>query len=235
MYGGKTFVAIIPARGGSKGIPQKNVSVVGGKPLIQYTIDEAQNSKYLDDFIVSTDDREIAKIAKECGAKVPFLRPKELAGDKIKTIDVLIHAVQSLSVMGKKYDYVVLLQPTQPLRKSMHIDEAIQHIIKKKEQSLVSVNEVNEHPLLMRSINEKGHLESLLKVNSTVRRQDFLKFFKINGAIYINKINENFNQNTSLNDNRLAYVMEKKYDLDIDEPKDLEKFKHLISKELNTG
>ncbi|AIY72935.1 TPA: acylneuraminate cytidylyltransferase family protein BpsG [Bacillus tropicus] len=235
MYGGKTFVAIIPARGGSKGIPQKNVSVVGGKPLIQYTIDEAQNSKYLDDFIVSTDDREIAKIAKGCGAKVPFLRPKELAGDKIKTIDVLIHAVQSLSVMGKKYDYVVLLQPTQPLRKSMHIDEAIQHIIKKKEQSLVSVNEVNEHPLLMRSINEKGHLESLLKVNSTVRRQDFLKFFKINGAIYINKINENFNQNTSLNDNRLAYVMEKKYDLDIDELKDLEKFKHLISKELNTG
>ncbi|WP_044736780.1 cytidylyltransferase domain-containing protein [Geobacillus kaustophilus] len=225
MYKGKTFLAIIPARGGSKGIPRKNITIINGKPLIQYTIDEAKNSKYLDRIIVSTDDKEIAEVAEKCGAEVPFLRPKELATDNAKTIDALIHAVKELEKRGSKYDYVVLLQPTQPLRRSWHIDEAIQKIVETNEESLVSVSEVKEHPILMRTIGEDGKVKNLMGISSTVRRQDFPTFYKVNGAIYINKINENFTKNTSLNDNKLAYLMDKKYDLDIDEPIDLEFFK----------
>jgi CMP-N,N'-diacetyllegionaminic acid synthase len=225
MYKGKKFVAIIPARGGSKGIPRKNITIINGKPLIQYTIDEAKNSKYLDKIIVSTDDKEIAEVAMRCGAEVPFLRPKELGTDNAKTIDALIHAVTELEKRGSKYDYVVLLQPTQPLRKSWHIDEAIQKIVNTNEESLVSVSEVKEHPILMRTIGEDGKVKNLMEISSTVRRQDFPTFYKVNGAIYINKINENFTKNTSLNDNKLAYLMDKKYDLDIDEPVDLEFFK----------
>jgi CMP-N,N'-diacetyllegionaminic acid synthase len=232
MYQGKTFLAVIPARGGSKGIPKKNIVEVCGKPLIQYTIEEALSSKLLDRIIVSTDDVEIAEVSKKCGAEVPFLRPKELADDQAKTIDVLIHAINELKKRGEKYDYLILLQPTQPLRKSWHIDEAIQQIVNNKAESLVSVSEVKEHPILIRTINESGNTERLRKVNSTVRRQEFPKYYKVNGAIYINKINDKFNEQTSLNDNKFAYIMDSKYDLDIDEPRDLEIFKLMIKNKI---
>lgn len=222
MYKEKTFLAIIPARGGSKGIPRKNIINVQGKPLIQYTIDEAKQSKYLDKIIVSTDDEEIAEVSKKCGAEVPFLRPKELASDKAKTIDALIHAVDELKKQDCKYDYIVLLQPTQPLRKSYHIDEAIEKIVQAGEESLISVSTVKEHPILMRSIDKSGKVKNLLELNSTVRRQDFPKMYKVNGAIYINKLNENFNEHTSMNDNKLAYIMDEIYDIDIDEQIDLD-------------
>ena len=137
MYNGKTFLGIIPARGGSKGIPQKNIRVVNGKPLIQYTIEEAKNSKYLDRVIISTDDQDIEKVSVSVGGEVPFLRPKEFATDEAKTIDVLIHAVTELRKQGFSYDYLVLLQPTQPLRKSWHIDNAIKKIVDNNEESLV--------------------------------------------------------------------------------------------------
>lgn len=221
MYNNKTFLAVIPARAGSKGIPNKNIVKINGKYLIQYAIDTAIESKYLDKIIVSTDSIMIANIAKSCGADVPFLRPKELATDTAKTIDVLVHAVEQLKINKESYDYIVLLQPTQPLRQSFHIDEAIEKIANSKENSLVSVSEVREHPILMRTINEEDILLQLLNMRSTVRRQDFSKIHKVNGAIYINKLNEDFDRSLSLNDNKLAYIMDKKYDLDIDEPEDL--------------
>lgn len=222
MYKGKTFLAIIPARGGSKGIPRKNIINVGGKPLIQFTIDEAKKAKYLDRIIVSTDDKEIAELSVTCGAEVPFLRPRKLAEDNSKTIDVVINVLAELDNEGCNYDYLVLLQPTQPLRRSFHIDESIKLIVEEDEESLVSVSEVKEHPILMRTIEEDGRLKSLLGLNSTVRRQDFAKVYKVNGAIYINRLNKYFNENTSFNDNKLAYVMEKTFDLDIDEPEDVD-------------
>ncbi|MBM7573191.1 cytidylyltransferase domain-containing protein [Aquibacillus albus] len=228
MYFGKTFMAIIPARGGSKGIPKKNLTLVDGKPLIQYTIDEAKQSKYLDTVIVSTDDQEIANVSKECGVAVPFLRPKSLASDNSKTIDAIIYTINKLTQNGNDYDYVVLLQPTQPLRKYWHIDGAIEKIINKNVDSLVSVSEVKDHPSLIRTINNDEILGNLININSTIRRQDFPVYYKVNGAIYINKLNEKFSSNTSLNDNKLAYIMDRSYDLDIDEPIDLELFKLLI-------
>ncbi|WP_315121943.1 acylneuraminate cytidylyltransferase family protein [uncultured Clostridium sp.] len=222
MYKNKTFLAVIPARGGSKGIPKKNIIQVNDRPLIDYTITEVLKSKHIDRVIVSTDSQEIADISKKCGADVPFTRPNRLAKDESKTIDVIIDLLNKLSRQDENYDYLIILQPTQPLRKAFHIDEAIALMVDNKLQSLVSVNEVKENPVLMRTFNSGNELERVLKINSTLRRQEFPKYYKVNGAIYINKIDENLNLKTSLNDNKYAYIMDKKYDLDIDEPFDLE-------------
>lgn len=225
MYKNKKIVAVIPARGGSKGIPEKNIIDVNGRPLIDFTIQEALNSKYIDRVIVSTDSEKIAEISRKCGAEVPFLRPSHLAGDHSKTVDVLIDLMNKISKLGNNYDYLILLQPTQPLRKAFHMDEAIKNTIDNGYKSLLSVSLVDDHPILIRTINSQGELKNLLNINSTVRRQDFPTYYKVNGAIYINKIDEDFNEKTSLNDNIYSYIMEKKYDLDIDEPFDLELLK----------
>ena len=225
MYKNNKFLAVIPARGGSKGIKKKNIYQVFGKPLIAYTIEEARKSKYIDRCLVSTDDKEIAKISKRYGADVPFLRSSNLANDNSKTIDALIEVIDNLKDLNDLYDYIIVLQPTQPLRRSFHIDESIEEIINNEKNCIVSVSEVNEHPILMRTINN-GILENLLSMKSTVRRQDFPEYYKINGAIYINKIDSNFNSNLSLNDNNIPYVMDSIYDLDIDEPIDIEFFKY---------
>lgn len=231
MYKGKRFLAVIPARGGSKGIPYKNIIEVNNQPLIQYTIDEANKSEFLDRVVVSTDDTKIADIVKKVGGEVPYLRPSELAKDNSKSIDAVIHLVKELERKGHIYDFIVLLQPTQPLRKSWHIDEAITQIVETNQSSLVSVSEVNEHPILMRTINNEGELETLLKRNSTLRRQDFPSFYKVNGAIYINRLDSNFDQYTSLNDNTTPYIMGREYDIDIDDYRDLEILRILLAME----
>lgn len=229
MYKGQRFLAVIPARGGSKGIPNKNIIEINGRPLIDYTISEAKKSQYIDEIFVSTDSSDIASVSKKCGLEVPFLRSNDLAQDDTNTIDVLIEVINELKFRNQRFDYVVLLQPTQPLRNAQHIDDAIKIIVDSEYDSLVSVNEVNEHPILMRTINPDGSLNNILKEGSTVRRQDFTKIFKVNGSIYINKIDANFNKSTSLNDNKFAFIMDKKFDLDIDEPEDLKKFKRVIA------
>jgi CMP-N,N'-diacetyllegionaminic acid synthase len=230
MYQGLKFVGIIPARGGSKGIPRKNIVHVAGKPLIQYTIDEALNAGYLDTVIVSTDCPEIADISVACGAEVPFLRPPHISSDEAKTIDVILHALQHLKEKGRSYDAVVLLQPTQPLRKSHHIDEAIKLFASGQCESVVSVCPVSEHPVLMRTIGPSGKLVSVLGGTSAVRRQDFLPVYKVNGVLYINRIDDDLNKNTSLNDNKMPYFMETQDSIDIDTPEDLEFFRSVVER-----
>ena len=231
MYKNKRILAVIPARGGSKGIPSKNIFNVGGQPLIKYTIDCAKNSKYLDRTVISTDSTEIKRVAEEYGGDVPFMRPAELALDTSKTIDCIVHAVDTLKEMGEEYDYIVLLQNTVPLRKSLHVDKAIEKIINSNERSLVSVTEVEQHPILMRTLNEDESVKNLLHMNSTMRRQDFPKFYKVDGAIYIQKIDDEFNLNTSLNDGKLGYIMERKYTTDIDNYIDIKIVEYYIEKE----
>ncbi len=228
MYKGKTFLALVPARGGSKGIPNKNIKKICGKPLIAYTIEEANNSKYIDKVIVSTDSEAIRDSSIEHGAEVPFLRPIELASDEAKTIDVVLHSVDFLANSDLHFDYIILLQPTQPLRKFWHIDEAIERIVDKKAENLVSLSVVKDHPLLVRSIDHEGEVIKLIDEGSTVRRQDFPSFYKVNGAIYINKINDHLNSETSLNDNKLSYIMDAEFDLDIDEDIDLQLFEFIL-------
>ena len=222
-------MAIIPARGGSKGIKNKNILDLCGKPLISYTIQAALESKYIDKVIVSTDSQEIADVAIKYGAEVPFLRPGELASDTSKTIDAVMHAVGELEKRKEQYDILILLQATQPLRTADDIDSAIELFIKNKGQSLVSVSPVEDNPILIRTIDNLGRMNSILPMKSTCRRQDMPLYYRVNGCIYINLISE-LDLNTSFNDNKIPYIMPKERSVDIDEIKDLLIAQYYISR-----
>lgn len=219
MYNDKRLLAIIPARGGSKGIPHKNIIDLDGKPLIEYTIDASIHSNYIDYTFVSTDDVEIATIAKNAGAKVPFLRPVELALDTSKTIDAVLYSVRKLEEIGECFDAIVLLQATQPLRTVEDVDAAIRLYFESGCKSLASVCEVDDNPVLIRTI-QNDSLIRLLNVESTVRRQDMPVYYRVNGCIYINSISQ-LNEKTSFNDNEYPYVMDREHSVDIDEMKDV--------------
>jgi CMP-N-acetylneuraminic acid synthetase len=221
MIGGMRVLALIPARGGSKGIKKKNMISLCGKPLIFYTIQAARESKYTDSVIVSTDDEQIAGIANECGAEIPFVRPKEFAGDESKTIDTVIHAIRTLRDKQKRdYDILMLLQPTSPLRTCQDIDRALDIFVKSRCLSVASVNPVSDPPLLIRGINDAGELSPLLKADSAVRRQDMEQYYRVNGAIYINLISE-IDERTNFNDNVRPYIMDIMRSVDIDDMFDL--------------
>lgn len=220
MFAKEKILALIPARGGSKGIKGKNIILLAGKPLIAYSIEAAQNSKYIDSTVVTTDSEKIAEVAKQYGARVPFLRPAELAADTSKTIDAVLHAIKTLKSLSEEYDVLVLLQPTQPLRTTDDIDRAIELYYEKGKKGIVSISLVDDSPLLIRSIDTEGKLVNLLSQNSTCRRQDMPEYYKVNGCIYINKIDE-INENTSFNDNKIPFIMTKEHSVDIDEVSDL--------------
>lgn len=220
MFGKQKILALIPARGGSKGIKDKNIILLAGKSLIAYSIEAAKNSKYIDSIVVTTDSKKIAEVAKQCGARVPFLRPAELGADTSKTIDAVLHAIKTLKSMDENYNTLVLLQPTQPLRTTYDIDKAIELYYENGENGLVSISPVDDSPLLIRSIDAEGKLVNLLSQNSTCRRQDMPNYYKVNGCIYINKIDE-LNKNTSFNDNKVPFIMTKEHSVDIDEISDL--------------
>lgn len=215
MYKEKKILALIPARGGSKGIKDKNIIDLCGKPLIAYTIEAAKKSAYIDMVIVSTDSKKIASVSKEYGARVPFMRPDRLATDNATTLDVVIHAIDFVKQGKDDYNTLILLQPTSPLRTNKEIDEAIEKHFLYDELGLVSVSEVDDNPILIRTINDAENLVPLLDTNSTCRRQDMPKYYRVNGCIYLNKIDE-INGETSFNDNRLAYVIPKEHAVDID-------------------
>ena len=220
MIEGKSILALIPARGGSKGIKHKNIIDLCGKPLIAYTVEAAKKSRYIDDVILSTDDDEIAKVASEYGAEVPFMRPKELATDAAKTIDAVISAIDMLKECGRNYDILVLLQPTQPLRTEQDIDESLELFLRKGCKSVVAVSPVDDSPLLMRYMDEENKMCKVLDVSSTCRRQDMPNYYKVNGCIYINSIEEVITE-LSFNDNEIPYFMPRERAADIDEMVDL--------------
>ncbi len=220
MYKKKRILALIPARGGSKGIKDKNIIDLCGKPLIAYTIEAAKKSTYIDTVIVSTDSKEIANVSKEYGANVPFMRPESLATDYATTLDVVMHAIDFVKKRKDYYNTLILLQPTSPLRTSNDIDEAIEKHFIFNELGLVSVSEVDDNPMLIRTVNYNEILVPLLDKNSTCRRQDMPKYYRINGCIYLNKIDE-INDETSFNDNKLAYVIPKEHAVDIDDLRDI--------------
>ena len=219
MYNERSILAIIPARGGSKGVPDKNIRELGGYPLLTYTIGAAKKSKYIDAVVMTTDSEKIARVAESHGAEVPFYRPEHLAADTSRTIDALVHAVDWLNEHGRRYDVVVLLQPTSPLRTESEIDEAIETFFGHNELGLASVAEVIENPVLTRRLDNYGILHPILPVCSTARRQDMPKFYHVDGAIYINK-SEDLTADTSLNDNPIAYVMPRMRAVDIDSLED---------------
>lgn len=230
----KNFICIIPARAGSKGIKNKNIKIVGGKPLIYWSIKEALKSKYFSKVIVSTDSRKIKNISEKYGAECPFLRPKKLSGDKAPTVKVIQHVIKFLKNNMKitNYDYIVLLQPTSPLRKLQDIENSIKIFLSKKKyaSSLISVSEVNDnHPARMYFI-ENGYLikNKLSEKIAGTPRQKLKKMFLRNGAIYIikkSRVNINF-----LGNKPIPYVMPKENSLNIDDNFDLKIVKYLLKK-----
>ena len=231
MYQNKRILAIIPARGGSKGIPHKNIINLCGKPLIAYTIESAKQSVYIDTVIVSTDDVDIQRVSEDYGASVPFLRDAKIASDEATTISVVVDAVERLAVSGQKFDAVVLLQPTSPLRTTEEIDVAIDVFFQNNMQGVVSVDVAEVSPFLLRTI-EGGKLQRIISESSTIRRQDMPTYYEVNGAVYINHIRE-IDENLSLNDNPIPYIMNREHSIDIDTWDDLDEAKEILA--INKG
>ena len=213
MYQGKSFLAIIPARGGSKRLPRKNVLPLAGRPLVGWSIQAAFESRYIDRVIVSSDDGEILGIAEKMGAE-PLLRPKGLATDEATTIDVLIHAVTKA---GQSYDHVVLLQATSPLREAHHIDEAVEYMLAIQAGSVISVTEAEHSPLWSNVLPEDGCLSGFIRGDVIGKRsQDLDTYYRLNGALYIAKTDRLVSSKSLMFDDSYAYVMERECSIDID-------------------
>jgi CMP-N-acetylneuraminic acid synthetase len=231
------ILGVITARGGSKGIPGKNIKPLLGKPLIAYTIEGASASGAFDRIILSTDDAEIARVAREYGCEAPFMRPAELADDKAGHLGVVQHAVTELQKLdGYKPDYVMILQPTSPLRQPFHIKEAAELIIESGADSVLSVAEIPENfsPHKAMVVDAAGGLQ-LFNGNPVrkrvARRQDLLKCFWSVGAIYLFKTELLFNPEPSFYGEKvMPYIMESKYLVDINNPEDWPKAEEALRK-----
>lgn len=209
----KKIIAVIPARGGSKGLPRKNIENLAGKPLIAWTIEAALKSKYLDRVIVSTEDGEIASISEKWGAE-RIKRPKALATDRAKTTDAVFHVLKVLKKEKYEADIIVLLQPTSPLRNAAHIDEAIAEFLEEDCDSLLSV--CPSHALIWR-INKGGPAPINYNLKKRLQRQDRKPEYKENGAIYIFK-KQNFMKEKTIPCGRIGlYIMPVENSFEIDE------------------
>lgn len=183
-------LGIITARGGSKGIPRKNIRLLAGKPLLQYTAEAAFGAKLLTRVILSTEDEEIAEVGRKCGLDVPFLRPRELARDDTPTLLVLQDAVRCVEQAGDEFDAIFTLQPTSPMRRSADIDGAIQLLEASGADSVISfVNVSDKHPARMKFIDENGRVSDppFAEAFEGQRRQDLRMLYLREGSIYLTR------------------------------------------------
>ncbi len=219
MIDGRSVLAIIPARGGSKGVPRKNIREVGGKPLIAWTIEEAQKSKHIDRLILSSDDTEIIEVAKRWGCEVPFVRPAELAQDETPGIAPVLHALDVLP----DFELVVLLQITSPLRSVADIDGCIEQCIASNANACVTVSEAEQSPYWMYTLGEGGAMQALIPAaQSFARRQDLPRAYLLNGAVYAAKSAWLRQHKTFFSTETLGFVMPQERSLDIDTEIDLQ-------------
>ncbi|MDT4969342.1 MAG: CMP-N,N-diacetyllegionaminic acid synthase [Acidobacteriota bacterium] len=221
-----SMVGLITARGGSKGIPRKNIASLAGKPLIAWTIKAAQESRALDRIIVSTDDPEIADVAREWGADVPFMRPPELAADDSPHHGVVIHAIRWLeSQPAPPPDYIMLLQPTSPLRKAEDIDAAAAIAAEKDADAVISVCPTHDHPYISKRIADDGRLLNFVEPpKGYLPRQALPPVYALNGAIYLVRREVMLASEDWNTPRTFAYVMPPERSVDIDSPWDL----HLV-------
>lgn len=230
MIGRTKILAVIPARGGSKGIPGKNLKELSGKPLIAWTIEEALKSKFIDNVIVNTDNAGISKVARKYGAKVPFMRPAELAKDNSGMMDVLMHCLDLLDKKNNKFDLVLLLQPTSPLRTCEDIDKAIKFFVKRKAKVIVGVTECNHPPEWTGRLPVDMNMKRFFKRHSGLgNRQDIEKSYRVNGAIYLANIAYLKKYRTWYGKSTYAFEMEREHSVDIDSHIDL-KFAEFLLK-----
>lgn len=192
MKDGKTILAIIPARGGSKGLPEKNIRLMCGKPLIGWTIEQARRSNFVDEIFVTTDDKVIAETSESFGGHALPLRPAELASDSSKVIDTMLHVLKMFETKGKVFDYLLLLEPTSPLRKMDDIDNAIRKLVDNEStaDSLISVGEIAlEHPIYAKRVDQEGYVQNYQDVqDSSMQRQSLPKAYFPYGVVYLSKV-----------------------------------------------
>lgn len=214
MYRNQTFLAVIPARGGSKRLPGKNLQDLNGKPLISWTIEACLKSNFIDQVCVTSDSNEILNIAKSYQVDT-IERPKELSSDTSSSYETLKHALK----FSNQFDYIFLAQPTSPLRNEFHIDDAIKFLFEKKADSVIGVTKVDHSPLWSNTLeNDLSMIDFLDKSILNIGSQSLPEYFRINGAIYICRISKMLHEKTFfLKEKIYAYKMERKYSIDIDE------------------
>ncbi len=220
------LLALIPARGGSKGIPRKNIRNLRGKPLLAWTLEAAQRADGIDQIVVSTEDEEIAAVARAWGASVPFLRPAELARDDTPGIDPVLHAMDQLPDL----DWVLLLQPTSPLRTSEDIEAIVRLCMERGASSAVSVCEVDKHPYWMYRHNSAQRLVPLMDAPTSPRRQELPPVYALNGALYLARADWLRHERRFVSSDTLAYVMPAERSADIDTPLDWEWVEFLMDR-----
>ncbi len=222
----KKVLAIIPARGGSKGLPRKNIIDLAGKPLMTWTIEASLNSKYISKTIVSSDSDEILEFAIKYGSEI-LKRPDVLSADTSSSEVVVKHALENIV---EKFDYIVLLQPTSPLRDTLDIDSAFEKLFSSDADALISVCEYDNKMLKAFKENEFGFIEGISNNQFPFsRRQDLPKTYMSNGAIYIIKVEEFLKNNSFFADKTISYIMNEVKSLDIDTKEDLQKVEKYIN------
>lgn len=215
MYRSLSILGFVPARAGSKELPGKNIRPLAALPLILYTIRAARESGVFDALLVSTDGEEIARLAREAGAEVPFMRPAELATDGARSIDVLHHGMRWLEEQGRRYDCVMLLQPTSPLRTAADIRAALDILVEKKAQAVISVCQVEHHPFWCNALPPDGCMENFLRLPA-VNRQELPPYYRLNGAIYLARWDYIISRDSWFGPRTFAYVMPWERSVDID-------------------
>ena len=236
MYKGKKILGIIPARGGSKGLPGKNIRPLAGIPLIGWTIRAGKASRYFDRIVVSTDSPEIAKIAQGLGGDVPCLRPATLARDSSTSFDVIVHVLKVLENKGEEYEYVALLEPTSPLRAPGDLDLAVKKLIDNSgwADSLVSVGQVHtEHPTIVKRI-QKGFVTPYVRSKKVVkRRQDCDAAYFPYGAIYLSKTKVLLKTGTFYQKRTIPYEIERWQNYEVDDQIDFDCIETILKKKLS--
>jgi CMP-N,N'-diacetyllegionaminic acid synthase len=234
----KKYLAIIPAREGSKRLPNKNILNIAGKPLIIWTIEAALQSNYIDEIVLSTDSQKIADIGMTHGLKIPFLRPKELGTDNTTTVDVIRHAVEFYKTnLSIEFENVILLQPTSPLRETIDIDNAIMYFEDKQANAIISVTECDHSPLWAGKLPDDFSMINFLdKEIKEKRSQELPVYYRLNGAIYIWKVEELLKENNYfLKEKIYAYQMEKNKSIDIDSKFDFDIADFLLTKKIKSN
>jgi CMP-N-acetylneuraminic acid synthetase len=218
MYKDHVIVCVIPARGGSKGLPGKNIKMFCGKPLIAYTIEQARQSKYIDRIIVSTEDEKIAQISLEYGAEVRFIRPMEIAGGSSSTVDVLLHAINWLEDVDRyAFDILLLLHTTTPLRSVEDINKSISLMVEENADNVFSVAEAHRNPYFnMVEINKNGYA-ALVKQGNFTTRQAAPLIYDMNSSIYVWWKELLKEKKKVFLDKTKIYVMPKERSIDIDD------------------
>lgn len=226
MINNCSVLAVVPARGGSKGVYKKNLRNLGGKPLIAWTIEESKKSRYIDRLILSSEDAEIIQVAKQYNCEVPFVRPLELARDDTPGIEPVLHSISVVS----GYEYIVVLQPTSPFRQACDIDGCIENCIEKKANACVSIVEVSKNPYWMYSLDDHKKIVPLFPNHKVyLRRQDLPKIYALNGAVYFAKTDFLISKRTFLSDETIGYIMPPLRSVDIDTEMDLSFCSYLLS------